>query len=345
MVDWAKVAVRGAAAQIARWGRAPLRQPAPLQTLSSAALERSRRFFGRRKFFVIGYPRSGTTLLARLLRLHPDICCLWQAHFFSGEESLAVTLATQDLRDWLSRPDNRWVEGEVSATEVLRLNCDYVMEAQAQAQGKSIVGDKSPYDRWRESLPRLAKVYPDAQVIQIVRDGRDVAVSRRLQAFIDHPELLDQGGHRIRAQLAKMGEEYFREGHSLFDPNWLAREAWSWSEEAVEVDRMGEELFAEAYHVLRFEDLLSDTQDQMGRLWQALGADRDISEQLTDEVRSELERNPAAAWHQQAAPELAQAFERGAAGGWRAVFNDSDREIFRRQAQRGLERWGYLGED
>ncbi len=31
-----------------------------------------RQFFQREKFFILGHARSGTTLLARLVRLHPD---------------------------------------------------------------------------------------------------------------------------------------------------------------------------------------------------------------------------------------------------------------------------------
>ncbi len=40
-------------------------------------------FFPMDKFFIFGHARSGTTLLARLIRLHPEVHCNYQAHFFT----------------------------------------------------------------------------------------------------------------------------------------------------------------------------------------------------------------------------------------------------------------------
>ena len=42
----------------------------------------AKKFFPMDKFFIFGHARSGTTLLTRLVRLHPDVHCNYQAHFF-----------------------------------------------------------------------------------------------------------------------------------------------------------------------------------------------------------------------------------------------------------------------
>ncbi|HEX9333295.1 MAG TPA: hypothetical protein VF896_15485, partial [Anaerolineales bacterium] len=39
-----------------------------------------KQFFPREKFFIFGHARSGTTLLMRLVRLHSEVHCNYQAH-------------------------------------------------------------------------------------------------------------------------------------------------------------------------------------------------------------------------------------------------------------------------
>ena len=43
----------------------------------------ARTFFPLEKFFIFGHARSGTTMLTRLIRLHPEVHCNYQAHFFT----------------------------------------------------------------------------------------------------------------------------------------------------------------------------------------------------------------------------------------------------------------------
>ena len=57
------------------------RNPIPSITLEEVA--EIKQFFPREKFFIFGHARSGTTLLMRLARLHPEVYCDYQAHFFT----------------------------------------------------------------------------------------------------------------------------------------------------------------------------------------------------------------------------------------------------------------------
>lgn len=340
--EQAKGGVQAVAETLARTARLPLTERAALTAIPVEGQESVTRFFSRPKYFIVGYPRSGTTLLGRLMRLHPEVCCLWQAHFFSEQHSLTSALATRQVDEWLERRDNRWVQDGAALTVVLRAMCDFVMEAEAESQGKRIVGDKSPASDWRHSLTELVKVYPDAVVVHIVRDGRDVAISRRLQQFIDLPHLMGRQDRRIRDQLRDKGVEYLREGRSIFTTNWLAEEAWSWAEEVTEVDRKGREMYGERYRAVRFEDLLREPEEHISRIWEALDVEPgSVTGHLLREARRELEQNPAAEWHAQADPQLAGAFDRGAAGGWKRVFTSEDEATFLEYGGRGLAHWDY----
>ena len=75
----------------------------------------------------------------------------------------------------------------------LRAMVDYIMERDARIVGKTVVGDKSPNMKTGgQAIAEMRLIYPDAQVINMVRDGRDVLLSHRFQAFIDKPELLNR---------------------------------------------------------------------------------------------------------------------------------------------------------
>jgi hypothetical protein len=70
-----------------------------------------KQFFPREKFFIFGHARSGTTLLMRLARLHPEVHCNYQAHFFTRQPLLKSLVNTPEAEKWLTRKSNRWNRG------------------------------------------------------------------------------------------------------------------------------------------------------------------------------------------------------------------------------------------
>ena len=55
----------------------------PIPAITPEEVAEIKQFFPREKFFIFGHARSGTTLLMRLVRLHPEVHCDYQAHFFT----------------------------------------------------------------------------------------------------------------------------------------------------------------------------------------------------------------------------------------------------------------------
>ncbi|MDX1436975.1 MAG: sulfotransferase, partial [Anaerolineales bacterium] len=193
-------------------------EPAPLDP---AAIESVRRRFPMPKFFIFGYPRSGTTLLMRLVRLHPEVHCNRQAHFFTYPQGAAQALSDGEVQEWLNRPSNRWTAGKQLDGVLVRLAADFILESEAEALGKKVVGDKSPTIIGGLAVRRLHAIYPDARLIYLVRDGRDAAVSRRFQRFIDQPQNLTRADRRIRKGLAENRAAYSAEGKSIFTAEFL----------------------------------------------------------------------------------------------------------------------------
>src|SRR6266498_3211393 len=138
------------------------RNPIPAITLEEVA--EIRQFFPREKFFIFGHARSGTTLLMRLIRLHPEVHCNYQAHFFTRQPLLKSLVNTPEAEEWLKRKSNRWNQGRYLSPLVLRATADFIMERDAAKAGKRIVGDKSPSSTiHRQAVRDLHAIYPDAK--------------------------------------------------------------------------------------------------------------------------------------------------------------------------------------
>lgn len=136
-------------------------------------------------FFIVGCPRSGTTLLRSLLRAHSRLCIPGETHFIpqfwlaygdpaNGAE--AARLAARILR--LPRVAS-WETGLTPAdfADVRSYSAliDRLFGAVAAQEGKMRWGDKTPH--YVRYIPQLAALFPGSRFIHVYRDGRDVALS------------------------------------------------------------------------------------------------------------------------------------------------------------------------
>lgn len=298
-------------------------------------------FFPMDKFFIFGHARSGTTLLARLVRLHPEVHCNYQAHFFTRSPLLEALVSDADVGAWLSRRSNRWNRGKDLSPVVMRAASDFVMEREARREGKRIVGDKSPNSLLDgESVRLMYKIYPDARLVFIVRDGRDTAVSHRFQTFIDNPQSLSKDDLEIRQAFIQTPETFLSGQRSVFTEKKLRQSAKGWAQNVVETDHLGRELLGEQYFHMRYEDLLQRPREEMHRLWSFLGVNPTVPG-LGEAVTAELRENPDADWQQQKAGNIAKGLQKGKRGSWREFFTPRDRKIFKEVAGETLIAWKY----
>jgi hypothetical protein len=331
----------GLAARALRDGQASSRQHREVPPIQAEDLPEVKAFFPMEKFFIFGHARSGTTLLTRLVRLHPEVHCNYQAHFFTRQPLLEGLASDPEIGEWLARRSNRWNRGQDLSPLVLRAAADFILEREARREGKRIVGDKSPNSLLEEESVRLMhKVYPDARLVLIVRDGRDVAVSHRFQQFIDASQHLSGADLRIRDDFTRQPEPYFAGERSIFTPRSLQAEAASWAKNVTQTDRVARELYGDHYLHLRYEDLLENPQFELERTWDFLGAGP-VTPVLVEAVSAELERNPDADWQKHKAGELVGPLEKGVRGSWRSLFTASDRQVFKELAGQVLVAWGY----
>jgi len=329
------------AAGVLRHGEMPTQKRNPIPPISPEEVAEAREFFPMDKFFIFGHARSGTTLLTRLVRLHPIVHCNYQGHFFTRSPLLKSLVDNPEIESWLTRRSNRWNGGRDLSPVVLRAVCDFIMERDARREGKHIVGDKSPSGLLNgDAVKLLHDVYPDAKLIFIVRDGRDTAISHRFQRFIDATQHLTKEDWAIRYAFAENHQPFFEGQQSVFTAKAIHEEVESWVANLTETDRMGRELFGDAYLSLRYEDLLKDTKTEMQRVWSVLGVPVEFSG-IDAAIAAEMGTNLDADWQKEKASEIVEPLQKGKTGSWRELFTERDKAIFKEVGGETLVTWKY----
>ena len=300
-----------------------------------------KQFFPREKFFIFGHARSGTTLLMRLVRLHPEVHCNYQAHFFTRKPLLKSLVDTPEAEEWLRRKSNRWNQGHDLSPLVLRVAADFIMERDAAKEGKNIVGDKSPSSTIHgQAVRNLYAVYPDAKLVYIVRDGRDVLISERFRNFVEESRFLSREDKRIIEGLRKDQNQFTNGTRSIFTETFIRRVAQGWVTNLQETEAEGRKFFAENYCSLRYEDLLAAPFIEMTKLWRFLGV-KGFDASLVEETKTEMTSNPDEEWQAKRNEDIASFLPKGQAGNWQRLFTPRDTSIFKEVAGEMLIKWNY----
>jgi hypothetical protein len=131
--------------------------------------------------FVVGSPRSGTTLLRLILDSHPRISCGEETHFLRSMEAVVG-------RDWelvrtYGLPRSWWLAR-------IRGFYDEFQAAVLAASGKARWAEKDP--TYTLLLPFIEELFPEARYVHLLRDGHDVVASFR-----------DRWGYRSAARAAR----------------------------------------------------------------------------------------------------------------------------------------------
>lgn len=308
-------------------------------------------------FFVAGEMRSGTSWLRRTLSAHPQIACGHEGSFFGRDydhESIPVYkgpvssftrgfAVAKEFRTWHELPWNQWAgDYDEDLRAVVRRSIDYFLEKEVVRTGKVIVGDKSP--QHTENLDEIHDYYPDAKVIHIVRDGRDVAVSAMnhwWRLAQDSPEAafeLDPQELRNRDEYQADRAGYLASGKSIFLEERLEQLARRWSYRTEKARRDGLELYGEGYLEIRYEDLLAGGADTLARVLDFLGA---RSGEVVVQRCLRASSFEKASNRRQGEEDSGSFFRKGVAGDWRNVFTARDREIYESVAGEQLEETGY----
>jgi sulfotransferase family protein len=329
------------AARILLKGDSKKKKRNPIPAITPEEIAEIRQFFPRQKFFIFGHARSGTTLLMRLIRLHPEVHCNYQAHFFTRQPLLKSLVNTPEAEEWLARKSNRWNQGRDLSPLVLRAAADFILERGAAREGKSIVGDKSPSSTIHGQAVRdMHSLYPDAKLVYIIRDGRDVLISERFRNLVEESKFLKAEDKHIIEELRQDQTPFTNGTRSIFTESVIRRVAKGWIMNVQETEEEGKGLFGDHYCSLRYEDLLEHPFEELTRLWEFLGV-KEITPSLEGKIKAEMESNPDEEWQAKRNEEIASFLPKGHAGNWERLFTARDKSLFKEVAGEMLVKWKY----
>lgn len=211
-----------------------------------------------RPIFIIGCPRSGTTLLQLMLHSHRRIALPAETRFV--HTAYQRRLAFGDLEDpanrtalaeWITgRPQSKFetmgldpeaVNKEIrDAPPTLGSALATVFRGYARQHEKPRWGDKRP--SYFRKVSQLRRMFPDAQFVHLIRDGRDAVSSLKAMPWY--------AGDIYTATL-------------------------TWREAIDKGNRLARKLGPQTYYQFRYEDLVAEPEAQLRGLCGFLGEEFD----------------------------------------------------------------------
>jgi hypothetical protein len=209
-----------------------------------------------RPIFVVGCPRSGTTMVQLMLHAHARIAIPPESRFLLAAYhrrhawgDLRDDERRRELAEWIVATESfgdlgldpaRTVKSIVAAPPTLGSALGTVFRLYAQRFGKPRWGDKRP--AYLRHLPEILRLFPDAQIINIVRDGRDCVASLK---------------------------------EAPWSPSEFGRLIDFWARSADASLRARRTYGPDVYHQVRYEDLVADPERHLRELCAFLREDYD----------------------------------------------------------------------
>lgn len=271
--------------------------------------------------FAVGCPRSGTTLLQRMLDNHPDLAVANDTHFIPKAIKGAATDGDPPLTPELvekTRTYRRFHRLGVSDEAVRRAaeSADTYGEFVgalytefAGMRGKPLGGEKTP--DYVGELPLLHALFPWARFIHIVRDGRDVALSVRKWADEN------KGPGKL---------EFWSEEPVAVCALW-------WRRQVETGMRDGRRLGPRKYHELRYEDLVAEPEKNLREM--AIFLDLPYSEKMANYHEGKIREKPGIDAKKAWLPPTRSLRN------WRSEMSERDVELFEALAGDLLRELGY----
>jgi hypothetical protein len=246
--------------------------------------------------FIVGCPRSGTTLLQRLLDCHAQLAITpethWIPRWFHDRQGKGITadgrVSKKLLRKLAAHP--RFAELGVSPRkEHFRVpregRVSYasfvssLFDLYGEEQGKPLVGDKTP--GYAREVATLHDLWPNAKFVHLIRDGREVALS-----IMNWPRARDWNAGEGAARFRTWAEA----------PLLTAALWWEWH---VRLAReAGDALGTALYHEVRYEALVDSPEEECRTVCDFLGiaSDDDLLPKYEAKVKTNAKRDDKHPW-------------------------------------------------
>ena len=139
--------------------------------------------------FIVGFYRSGTTLLEQMLSSHFTICGVGETHALAFAEEQLEGLFGESYPQCLKKSDVKKSNSKKMKTNLQLLRSEYkqtIAKLDGYQQDAHLVVDKCLFNMLR--LPLINSMFPDSVVIHMVRHPLDVVLSAYRTLFLERTE-------------------------------------------------------------------------------------------------------------------------------------------------------------
>lgn len=271
---------------------------------------------------VRGYMRSGTNWVGNILNQHPDITCLGEFHWHRMLKSFGglPLVGTGGSHHHLAK---------IHVQEAIRRSVEDACVAASPRRRLRWVGDRTP------STIDLA-LYPDAHYITIVRDLRDVLVSRAYHLY-SRPHIAthffeNDPSMQRRLEAFQQNAKFFTENPDelLASPAFVTQTATRWADHVISDAQVLDEHPEAKVIRLRYETLHKDTHAERERIFRFLGLDPERAEELGAKTSAGFRYEQPTA-----------ILRKGVVGDWKNYFTDTALELVRSEAGDAMAMLGY----
>lgn len=187
--------------------------------------------------FLVGFPRSGTTLLDQILDSHPRIQTMEEKNIVGALEKKLCDAGDNFTASWQN----------LTAGQIVALQQEYLREVQShikRAPQSAVLVDKFPLNIIRTAL--IQKIFPQAKFLLAIRHPCDACLSAFMQDF------------KINVAMANF---------------FTLEDTVSFYEKVMGLWQTYAGVLPIQYHTVRYEDLIVDFENEVGNILKFLGVE------------------------------------------------------------------------
>ncbi len=278
---------------------------------------------GKRFFCLRGFMKSGTNWLGSLLDNHPEVSCQGEYHWQEviGPLHLRNSKSSMLQDEGFRRYAIARFEGAVKRCLLYGVK-----------PGAVVIGDRTPHTL----APVILRNVPH---ISIIRDGRDIVVSRAFHLF-NNPQVsrLFQRNGEAAADLAEFQKDpWFFSKHpfQLLRHEEIVRDTARWWRQHLEQDRRTVETHQRLpVRFVKYEELHERTAELTAELLAFLQVDPLRAPPLSGRLLPGFEQEKPNDF-----------YRKGSVGDWRNYFDDRAKDWFKQEVQDELKTQAYEEDD
>ncbi len=336
----------------------------------------------KKRFYIVGHGKSGTTWFSGLLAAHPQNYVLGERKLFEKvgdyEPLLNPLLHRKTFLKWFQHSAFGAVFPEEDAVryELARINSDYLLYrhiVQAHLKGwnpsvsetlRSVtwLGEKIALGSLEDAknvVHNLKQVTPGCKLLHIVRDGRDTAISllfhlyreftsaQNILGLYNKPNLFKRLWNLHLHLRAGSKQKFYQNcvrivNKNPHDSTFFYHFAHKWQAITNYLHIQGQQEWGKDYLLVKYEDLLAAPQQTVSGIFDFL--DISIEEALLNKIIQNMSFESITG-RKPGEQDIHNFYRKGVAGDWKNYFNMADKAAFKEGGGHALVKYGYELDD